>query len=123
MSETSQGYGKMDDVQIQRFHSFVAGGFVDESKVYVDRRYRTNPSTVGYQNFDTWETNNMRPNDLRMHNGPSSYGYYSSAPTPAPPGPMRPLIDSYNQPATVRTQQVGAKDRSRLHKRHINRFR
>jgi hypothetical protein len=100
--------------QIQRY-----GGFAhDESSVYGDRRARGG----GFNNnYDNWEMNNMPSGGGGgggMYNddygGPPNQGFYPPPPPPPPPqmmagsgqGPMRPLIDSYDQAPGVQTQQV-----------------
>ena len=89
--------------------------------MYGDRRFRTNPGGHGGNNYpnpnyDNWQIqpNNMRGNGTynNVYNGPPNQGYYPPGPPPQMmpsnnnQGPMRPLIDSYNQPTSVQTQQV-----------------
>lgn len=113
---------------IQRYGGFAA----DASSVYGDRRFRNHNSggqKVGSSNntsnnnnnnnYDNWDmnSNNMRNNHMyqnNYHSSPSNQNYYP--PAPPPPGPMmpgnnnqgsmRPLIDPYNHPPAVQTQQV-----------------
>jgi hypothetical protein len=109
--------------QIQRY-----GGFAhDDSSVYGDRRARGSAGGVsggggggGFNNnYENWEMNNMRGGGAggiynEDYGGPSNQGFYP--PPPPPPqmmggggggqGPMRPLIDSYDQPPGAQTQQV-----------------
>jgi hypothetical protein len=109
--------------QIQRY-----GGFAhDDSSVYGDRRARGGAGGVsggggggGFNNnYENWEMNNMRGGGAggiynEDYGGPSNQGFYP--PPPPPPqmmggggggqGPMRPLIDSYDQSPGAQTQQV-----------------
>jgi hypothetical protein len=79
-------------------------------------------------NYENWEMNNMRGGGGGMYNddygGPPNQGFYPPPPPPPPhpqmmggggggggglspgPGPMRPLINSYEQPPGAQTQQV-----------------
>ncbi len=109
--------------QIQRY-----GGFAhDDSSVYGDRRARGGSAGGGgynNNNYDNWEMNSMRgggggSGGGGMYNddygGPSNQGFYPPPPPPPPQmmgggvggqGPMRPLIDSYDQAPGAQTQQV-----------------
>lgn len=105
--------------QIQRY-----GGFAhDESSVYGDRRSRNaGPSTGGggsfNNNYDNWEMNNMRGSGMynNDYNGPPNKGFYPPPPLPPPPpqmmgggggqGPIRPMMNPYDQPPDSQTQQV-----------------
>ncbi len=112
----------------QCVYCYLSGGFAhDDTSVYGDRRGRPGGGggDGGYNNYDNWEVNPMRGGagggGGRMYNddyrgGPPNQGFYPPPPPPPPqmmgggggggPGPMRPLIDSYDQPPGSQTQQV-----------------
>jgi hypothetical protein len=97
---------------------YFSGGFAhDETSVYGDRRGRGGGGDGGYNNYDNWEMNNMRGGGGgggNMYNdnfgGPSNQGFYPPQPPPqmmgGGQGPIRPMIDSYEQSPDGQTQQV-----------------
>lgn len=108
--------------QIQRY-----GGFAhDESSIYGDRRGRNTGPTGGgggggsgyNNNYDNWEMNNMRGGPMynNDYNNPPNKGFYPPPPPPPPPpqmmppvggqGPMRPMMNPYDQAPDAQTQQV-----------------
>lgn len=104
--------------QIQGYGGFAA----DDTSVYGDRRFRGNGPGDGFNNYETWNMNNMRggggggiynedfypppppPQMMGGNSRPAGVGGNGQGPMRPPPPP--PPVESYDQPPSVQTQQV-----------------